>query len=78
MNTIMIKCGQGIEARKDTQDIVKILQDRGYIAQTDEDEGVVNLVKQIKDESSLKKSFAEMWEGVEKEKRKGRWDSDLF
>ncbi|MGN4723984.1 hypothetical protein ACTFR8_23415 [Bacillus cereus group sp. MYBK15-3] len=78
MNTIRIECGQGIEARKDMQDMVKVLQDKGYIAQTDKDSGVVKLVKQTKDEPSIKKSFAEIREGVEEEKRKGRWDSDLF
>ncbi|MGG0010006.1 hypothetical protein [Bacillus tropicus] len=51
MNTITIKFGQGTEAWKDMQEVVKALHDKGYIAQPYEEIGTVKLTKEIKEES---------------------------
>ncbi|MEN3130360.1 MULTISPECIES: hypothetical protein [Bacillus cereus group] len=51
MNTITIKFGQGTEAWKDMQEVVKVLHDKGYIAQPYEDIGTVKLTKEIKEEN---------------------------
>ncbi|MEC3439466.1 hypothetical protein P9136_22460 [Bacillus cereus] len=55
MNTITIKFGQGTEAWKDMQEVVKVLHGKGYIAQPYEDIGTVKLTKKINDESVDKK-----------------------
>ncbi|MEK4608748.1 hypothetical protein [Bacillus sp. FSL K6-0067] len=46
MNTITIKFGQGTEAWKDMQEVIKVLHDKGYIAQPYEDIGTVKLIKE--------------------------------
>ncbi|MGW5951406.1 hypothetical protein [Bacillus mycoides] len=51
MNTVIIKFGQGTEAWKDMQEVVKILHDKGYSAQPYEDIGTVKLTKEIKGEN---------------------------
>lgn len=51
MNTITIKFGQGTEAWKDMQEVVKVLHGKGYIAQPYEDIGTVKLTKEIKEEN---------------------------
>lgn len=55
MNTVTIKFGQGTEAWKDMQEVVKALHDKGYIAQPYEDIGTVKLTKKINDELVDKK-----------------------
>ncbi|AZJ23183.1 hypothetical protein CT694_27530 [Bacillus wiedmannii bv. thuringiensis] len=55
MNTITIKFGQGTEAWKDMQEVVKVLHGKGYIAQPYEGIGTVKLIKEINDESVDKK-----------------------
>ncbi len=55
MNTIAIKFGQGTEAWKDMQEVIKVLHDKGYIAQPYEDIGTVKLTKEINDELVDKK-----------------------
>ncbi|KLA35505.1 hypothetical protein B4080_5918 [Bacillus cereus] len=53
MNTVTIKFGQGIAAWKDTQEVLKILQEKGYKVQPYEEIGTVNLTKEIKMEEIL-------------------------
>ncbi|SMD95604.1 hypothetical protein [Bacillus cereus] len=55
MNAVTIKFGQGTEAWKDMQEVVKALHDKGYIAQPYEDIGTVKLTKKINDELVDKK-----------------------
>ncbi len=53
MNTVTIKFGQGITAWKDAQEVLKILQEKGYKVQPYEEIGTVNLTKEIKMEEIL-------------------------
>ncbi|MEC3599005.1 hypothetical protein P4159_01390 [Bacillus thuringiensis] len=55
MNTITIKFGQGTATWKDMQDVVKVLQEKGYSVEPYEEIGTVNLTKKINDELVDKK-----------------------
>ncbi|PEC81618.1 hypothetical protein CON08_00505 [Bacillus cereus] len=54
MNTVTIKFGQGTEAWKDAQEIIKVLQGKGYSTQPYENIGIVNLTKEIKEEPEVR------------------------
>ncbi|AAM26189.1 MULTISPECIES: hypothetical protein [Bacillus] len=49
MNTITIKFGEGTAAWKDMQEVVKILNDKGYSTQPYGDIGTVKLTKVIEE-----------------------------
>ncbi|MEB8717511.1 hypothetical protein P4G97_33120 [Bacillus cereus] len=55
MNTVIIQFGQGTEAWKDMQEVLKVLQDKGYKLHPYEEIGTVNLAKKINDELVDKK-----------------------
>lgn len=53
MNTITIKFGEGTAAWKDMQEVVKILNDKGYSTQPYGDIGIVKLTKVIEEEINV-------------------------
>ncbi|PEL90973.1 hypothetical protein [Bacillus wiedmannii] len=53
MNTITIKFGEGMAAWKDMQEVVKILNDKGYSTQPYGDIGTVKLTKVIEEELNV-------------------------
>lgn len=53
MNTITIKSGEGTAAWKDMQEVVKILNDKGYSTQPYGDIGTVKLTKVIEEEMNV-------------------------
>ncbi|PGA96598.1 hypothetical protein [Bacillus wiedmannii] len=53
MNTITIKFGEGTAAWKDMQEVVKILNDKGYSTQPYGDIGTVKLTKVIEEEMKV-------------------------
>ena len=57
MNTVTIKFGQGTEAWKDMQEVVKVLHDKGYSAQPYEEIGTVKLIKEMTGELVDKKQY---------------------
>ncbi|TKI84201.1 hypothetical protein, partial [Bacillus mycoides] len=57
MNTVTIKFGQGTEAWKDMQEVVKVLHDKGYSAQPYEEIGTIKLTKEITGELVDKKQL---------------------
>ncbi|MHA4113389.1 hypothetical protein ACX17A_26060 [Bacillus cereus] len=53
MNTITIKFGEGTAAWEDMQEVVKILNDKGYSTQPYGDIGTVKLTKVIEEEMNV-------------------------
>lgn len=53
MNTITIKFDQGTAAWKDMQEVVKLLNDKGYSTQPYGDIGTVKLTKVIEEEMNV-------------------------
>ncbi|MBH0322800.1 hypothetical protein [Bacillus cereus] len=53
MNTITIKFGEGTAAWKDMQEVVKILNDKGYSTQPYGDIGTVKLTKIIEEKMKV-------------------------
>ncbi|QWI46707.1 hypothetical protein [Bacillus mycoides] len=68
MNTVTIKFGSGTAAWEDAQEMIKVLQEKGYATQPYENIGIVNLTKEIKEEpevrhvSKLKVGDKVVWE----------------
>lgn len=54
MNTVTIKFGPGTAAWKDMQEVAKVLQEKGYFIQQNDDIGTVKLTKEIKEESEVR------------------------
>lgn len=53
MNVITIKFNQGTSAWKDMQEVVKLLNDKGYSTQPYGDIGTVKLTKEIEEEMNI-------------------------
>ncbi|MFC9728317.1 hypothetical protein [Bacillus cereus] len=55
MNKVTINFGSGTAAWKDMQEVVKILQEKGYSVEPKEGIGIVKLTKDISDEPVIRK-----------------------